>query len=148
MRGLATPARRWYDPTMGMGRMWRWGLASALVAALAASCGPASKKSPFHDESKDAAELSAVHLRDGFDGASVVDLLGPQEKGAVERSGMSFGADPDGPPGAPPRRNVSADDDEPKTGFGRAMDTAGKVGVTLLGVGVSVGAVVAPFFLF
>jgi hypothetical protein len=77
---------------------------------------------------------------------SILDMLDSEEREAVTRSGMSLGSDssvsPEGPQGpfAPETR-------QQQSRTGRALDTVGKIGVSVLGVALSVAAVAAPFFL-
>ena len=79
---------------------------------------------------------------------SVLDLLEPEERDAVDRSGISGtfadrdDADTatDGPFG-PERRAM---DREPES----KSDKAGKLGISFLSVALSAAAVAAPFFLF
>jgi hypothetical protein len=58
----------------------------------------------------------------------MTDLLDPEERNAMERAGLPGDARPED------RQDAS--------------DTAGKVGLSVLTVALSLGAVVAPFFLF
>jgi hypothetical protein len=79
---------------------------------------------------------------------SVMDLLDPEEREAVERSGMSgpimdrsgAAAETEGPFG-PERRGF---DGEPES----KSEKAGKLGISVLSVALSAAAVAAPFFLF
>ena len=78
-------------------------------------------------------EFSAERL-DFPEQDSILDLLEPEEREAVARSGIS---------GARPEHVATpADEGESKA------DTAGKVSLSVLSVALSVGAAVAPFFLF
>src|SRR5689334_15193740 len=98
-----------------------WGRVAglALVALVACSAG--------HQKPKPPPDYSAEQLAEPALGDSVLDLLEPEEREAVERSGMT---------GARP---VSAPAAESEGGPG---DTAGKVGLSLLTVAVSIGAAV------
>jgi len=78
---------------------------------------------------------------------SVLDMLDPEERDAVDRSGISgfkdrtdAAAEPEGPFG-PERRAM---DREPES----KSDKAGKLGISVLSVALSAAAVAAPFFLF
>ena len=135
---LAIAADRGYNRSMRMGRVA--GLAA--VATLVAACAMDQHRPYFHDEDKDTPEFSAARLGDPIDEDSVADFLKPDERNAVRRSGMT-GIRVDEPkaeldePAKPPQGPVA-----------HALDTAGKVGVSLLGVGLTIGAAVAPFLLF
>ena len=78
---------------------------------------------------------------------SVMDMLDPEEREAVERSGMSGMMDRSGAasetqgPFGPERRAM---DREPES----KSDQAGKLGMSVLSVALSAAAVAAPFFLF
>src|SRR5213594_3043462 len=77
---------------------------------------------------------------DAFEDPATADFLAPEERTALDRVQAPRSAQaPDhaGEDPAPPRGPVS-----------RALDDAGKVGIALLSVGATLGAFVAPFFLF
>jgi hypothetical protein len=114
------------------------------VAALGIGigCGQAARESPWHDPRRDSPELSSVRLNDPWAEGSAADFLGPQEREAVSESGASW---TDEEVRLAMKESAKP---EPESGFGKAADQAGKVGVTLMGVGITVAAVVAPFFLF
>jgi hypothetical protein len=115
---------------------------AAAVAAgvLLAGCGAEQHRPGFHDPAHETPEFSAARLGEPEEG-SVVDFLEPEEREAVRRSGMT-GMDLE------PRAAVKLKEPPvPKTGFARAADTVGKVGVALLGVALTIGAAIAPFFL-
>ncbi len=98
------------------------------------------------ERGKHDAAFSAEHLGDVDEDDSLAALLSPEEREAVERSGMTKGpqlADDDELSPQHP-----ATDEQPKGKFDRTTDTAGKLGVALLSVGVTLGAIAAPFFLF
>jgi hypothetical protein len=85
-----------------------------------------------HPADPDDATLSAERLDFGDEGP-VLDMLDPGERDAAERSGISGShATEDGTPEQPESKS----------------ETAGKVGLSVLSVAVSVGAAVAPFLLF
>ena len=118
---------------MRFGR-WGWVVGLAMAALLAGACGLEQKRAEPGDDGLP--ELSAERL--GTPG-SVWDTLEPEERVALERSGMSGIAEHgDGP----------ADPDaffEPRDS---TADKAGKVGFSLLMVAATIGSAVAPFFLF
>jgi hypothetical protein len=74
-------------------------------------------------------EFSAERL--DLEDESILDILEPEERAAVERAGVS---------GARPAHVTPAAESK--------SDTAGKVGLSVLTVALSVGAAVAPFLLF
>ena len=136
---------------MTMRRVGRWG-AGLLVAAVvgAGGCGISDQHRPFfHEDDQDTAEFSAARLGDSWEDDSVADFLRPEERAALRQSGTAALRaddlmDEPGEHGAA----SEAFSDEPKTGVGAALDKAGKVAVSALGVGISIGMVVAPYFLF
>jgi hypothetical protein len=77
----------------------------------------------------DPAEISADRLDDLDEEGAMADLLDPEERDAMARAGLPGDARP------------SADEQD-------AGDTAGKVGLSVLTVALSLGAAVAPLFLF
>jgi len=119
----------------------RWTTAAVVAAGLAIGCG-AARESPWHDPQKESPELSAVQLGDPWSEGSAADFLGPQERDAVASSGASW---TDEDVRLAMRENARP---APQGTMEKAADHAGKLGVTLMGVGITLGAVVAPFFLF
>ena len=105
------------------GRGW---LLGPLVAGLLllGSCA-AERKGAAHPADDDPVEISADRLDDLDEEGAMADLLDPEEREAMARSGFSEVGE---------KRN--------------AEETAGGVGLSVLTVALSVGAVVAPFFLF
>jgi hypothetical protein len=124
-----------------MGRGWALGLGLAVAALVGGACGM-EKEHAKHD-----AAFSAEHLGDADEDDSFAALLSPEEREAVERSGMTKDPHPDDDEQSP-QPNHAATDEQPKGNFERNADTAGKLGVALLSVGVTLGAIAAPFFLF
>ncbi len=102
-----------------------------LLLGVAVACGLDGRRASHPDDGEP--EFSAERL-DIAKQDSVLDLLEPEEREAVARSGIS-GARPE---------HVAAAGEETET----KADTAGKVGLSLLTVALSVGAAVAPFLLF
>ncbi len=101
--------------------LWLAGLAVVALTTLPA-CTP-RHPCPVPD---DAVDFSADQLDLADD--VVLDGLEPEEREAVERSGISHAAS------------------APDAGDSKS-DTAGKVGLSVLSVAMTIGAVVAPFFL-
>ena len=82
----------------------------------------------------DAPAFSADELGDPTEEGSILQLLEPEEREALARSQMTgMRPEPEQKP------------EPPKEGLG---DKIGKVGLSVATVAVSIGAVVAPFFLF
>jgi len=116
------------------------GLLAGLTAlALLVACG--TERRPAARDDDDMPEISAAQLGDAFEDPATADFLAPEERTALDRvqaprspqtAGDHAGQDP-----APPQGAVA-----------RALDDAGKVGIALLSVGATLGAFVAPFFLF
>jgi hypothetical protein len=103
------------------------GLGLALLAAVA--CGVDTKHAAGPTDPEFSAEKLSLANQD-----SILDVLEPEEREAVARTGMS-GARPE---------HVAMPGEETET----KADTAGKVSLSVLSVALSVGAAVAPFFLF
>jgi hypothetical protein len=121
------------------------GAVAAVVTAVvlaAGACGPETHRPFFHDDTEDMPEFSAARLGDPLEEGSAADLLGPDERDAVRRAGLPVRDLPETPDGeARPAK-------EQPGGVAHAADTAGKASVALLSVGLSLGAMVAPFFAF
>jgi hypothetical protein len=113
---------------------------TAVVLAVGA-CGPETHRPFFHDDSEDMPEFSAARLGDPWGEGSAADLLGPDEKDAVRRAGLPVRD------GASPSEEGRAAK-EPPGDVESAADKAGKASVALLSVGLTLGALVAPFFAF
>ena len=116
------------------------GLLAGLTAlALLVACG--TERRPAARDDDDMPEISAAQLGDAFEDPATADFLAPEERTALDRvqaprspqtAGDHAGQDP-----APPQGAVA-----------RALDDAGKVGIALLSVAATLGAFIAPFFLF
>ena len=125
-----------------MGRGWALGLGLAVAALVGGACGMEKERA------KDDAAFSAEHLGDPDDEESIADLLSPEQREALERSGMKTGPQLADDDELPHHRKAAGEDEQPKGRLERTSDTAGKLGVALLSVGVTLGALAAPFFLF
>jgi len=112
---------------MGMRPGWGWVAALAVAGLVGVGCGLGR-----HTVDDPAPKYSAAQLGDLSEQGSILDALEPEERAAVARVGL---ADPPPPDGAPADREGKA-------------DTAGKVGVSVLTVALSLAAAAAPFFLF
>ena len=107
-----------------------WGrLASLAVAGLllAGACAADRRHAARPDD--DPAEVSAARRDDRDEEGAMAAFCDPEERAAMTRAGLAGDA-------------RSGEDEQ------GASDTAGKVGLSLLTVALSVGAAVAPFFLF
>ncbi len=128
--------------------MGRW-VVVAVAVGLGVGCAMQDERRPwFHDDDKDMPEFSQARLGDSWEEDSVASFLRPEERDALRRSGTAGlrASDLDEPEERPKDDDLLADESE--SGVGRAFDKAGKMAVTALGVGVTVGMVVAPYFLF
>ena len=107
-----------------------WGRVASLALAgllLAGACAADRRHAARPDD--DPAEVSADRLDDLDEEGAMTDLLDPEEREAMAHAGLPGDARP------------GADEED-------AGDTTGKVGLSVLSVALSVGAAVAPFFLF
>ena len=105
------------------GRVASLALAGLLLAAACA----ADRRHAARPDDDDPATISADRLDDLDEEGAMTDLLDPEERGAMQRAGL---------PG------------DARSGEDSQDDTAGKVGLSVLTVALSLGAAVAPFFLF
>lgn len=113
----------------------------AVVILALGACRPETHRPFFHDDAEDMPEFSAARLGDPWAEGSAADLLGPDEKEALRRSGKPVR---DGlSPSAEARANQ-----EPMSDAESTADTAGKASIAVLSVGLTLGALVAPFFMF
>jgi hypothetical protein len=118
-------------PRMRMAGRWVWGAAGLLLCGLVAvGCGT-ERESLFGPD--DVSETSAWHLGEG---QSVVELLGSDEADAVHDSGASWATEDTAAVKGLPERDESF------------ADRAGKMGLVILGLGMTVGAAAAPYLLF
>jgi hypothetical protein len=103
-------------------------MASLALAGLllAGACAADRRHATRPDD--DPAEVSADRLDDLDEEGAMTDLLDPEERAAMTRAGLPGDARPGEDEGA--------------------GDTAGKVGLSVLTVALSVGAAIAPLFLF
>src|SRR3989441_8685812 len=107
-----------------------WGRVASLALAgllLAGACAADRRHAARPDD--DPATISADRLDDLDEEGAMTDLLDPEEREAMAHAGLPGDARP------------GADEED-------AGDTTGKVGLSVLSVALSVGAAVAPFFLF
>ena len=107
-----------------------WGRLAGLALAgllLAGACAADRRHAARPDD--DPAEVSADRLDDLDEEGAMTDFFDPEERGAMTQAGLAGDA-------------RSGEDEQ------GASDTAGKVGLSVLTVALSLGAAVAPFFLF
>ena len=108
----------------GRGRVASLAFAGLLLAG---ACAADRRHAARPDD--DPAEVSADRLDDLDEEGAMTDLLDPEEREAMAHAGLPGDARP------------GADEED-------AGDTTGKVGLSVLTVALSLGAAVAPFFLF
>src|SRR5438093_9768825 len=114
-------------------------LAGLTVLALLVACGTERRPSA-RDDDDDMPEVSAGRLDDAFEDPATADFLAPEERTALDRVHA---------PRSPQTGDHAGEDAAPPRGaVARALDDAGKVGIALLSVGATLGAFIAPFFLF
>jgi hypothetical protein len=113
----------------------------ALVLAGLLGLGGAFALADSGDEDADADEFSASHLGDGMGEGSLWEMLSPEEKAAAEKSGVPWLDDDK----ATAKAGASS---EGQSDNMKKLDKAGKVGFSLLAVGLSLAAAAAPFLLF
>jgi len=131
-----------------MGQLGWWGVGLLAAATVyVGGCAAQDQHRPFfHDDDKDMQEFSGARLGDSWEDDSVADFLRPEERAALRESGTAaLRADDLDEPDSEASEAVP---DESKGGITGALDKAGKVAVSALGVGISIGMVVAPYFLF
>lgn len=119
-------------------RMW-WTLKLVVVLAVGCSVPQDNHRAYFHDDNRYPAEFSASHLGQDFDDSSVTELLSPAERNALtDTEWHRVGREPAGR-GSDAFAELGK---EPTTG-----DKVAGTTMTLIGLGITVGAMVAPYFL-
>ncbi len=114
--------------------------AGVIALAVVGGCGLGRSKAPVPDPSTPRVSANELGPRDPD---VVMDALTPDERDALARVD-----------GEDDRPIETADDvtmpepAAPKDFFGRLGDDIGKIGVAVVGVGLTIGMAVAPFFLF
>src|SRR5258705_13118264 len=117
---------------MPMRRVRGWAAGLLIVGLLAAGILVGEQRVRAADD--DGSDAAAGDLADLTEEGSILEMLEPEERQALDRSQIT-GMRPERP------KAVAAE----KEG---AADTVGKVGISIASVALSVAAVVAPFFLF
>src|SRR5436189_539433 len=110
-------------------RGWQRVAGLALAGLLLVGACAADRRHAARPDEDDPATISADRLDDLDEEGAMTDLLDPEEREAMAHAGLPGDARP------------GADEED-------AGDTTGKVGLSVLSVALSVGAAVAPFFLF
>ena len=123
-----------------------WRAVAVLFAGglVTAACGLGQHHAVASRDEDDPPAISADMLGEPDTGDTAWDSLSPEERTAVERSDMPRSFLDDAAPGKTPPDTPS----EPRGRMARLFDTIGKVGVAVVSVGLTLAAVVAPFFLF
>lgn len=119
---------------MPMRRLGGWVAGVLVVGLLAAVCVLGERSAGAAPD--EAPGVSAERLGDATEEGSILELLDPTERAALERSQIT---------GMRPEHQKPAASESESEGFG---DTVGKVGVSIASVALSIAAVAAPFFLF
>ena len=128
-----------------------WAAAPLLAVALSVggcSMQESSHRPWFHDEKNDTEEFSHTHLGDSWEDGSVADFLLPAERDSLARSGTAGLREGEFDQ---PSKDAAADEAKPeevRSGTSGTLDKAGKMAVSALGVGLTVGMAIAPYFLF
>jgi hypothetical protein len=124
----------------------RWRAVAVLLAGglVTAACGLGQHHAVASRDEDDPPAISADMLGEPDLGDPAWDTLSPEERSAVERSDMPRPFFDDAPSGKAPPDTPS----DQRGRMARLLDTIGKVGVAVVSVGLSLAAVVAPFFLF
>jgi len=123
----------------------RWRPAPALVAAgvIAAACSLGRHQTASPRDEHAPPPISADLLGEQDTGDTAWDALSPEEREAVRNSGLPRPFLDD-----PTEAGVSPELGEKKTGMAHVLDVMGKVGVAIATVGLTLAALVAPFFAF
>jgi len=123
----------------------RWRAVAALMAVgiITATCGPARHQAPPAPDKPAPPPISADLLGEQDTGDTAWDALSPEEREAVKNSGLPRPFLDD-----PADADISPDLGEKKTGMAHVFDVMGKVGIALAEVGLTLAALVAPFFAF
>jgi len=109
-----------------------------------------SHRPAFHDSESGNPEFEKIRMGQDFDEFSAMDLLSADERQALRNSGYPSNGlfaeelreEPDGMPAD------LGPEDPPKTGMRRTLDKAAGATVAILGVGVTLGMMAAPYLLF
>ena len=120
--------------------MRTWLMMTLVVVALVVGCAMQDKHRPyFHDEGKYPDAFSATYMGQDFDERSVVDFLSPAEREALRKTDWQMASE-------------HADEfDQSSTGLGAPPSTGDKVAGTtmsVIGMGIALGAMAAPFLLY
>jgi hypothetical protein len=124
-------------------RMW-WRAVAALMAVgiITAACGLGHQAPPPRDEHAPP-PISADLLGEPDTGDTAWDALSPEERDALKKTDLPRPFLDD-----PTEASSSPELGEKKTGMAHVFDVMGKVGVAIAAVGLTLAALVAPFFAF
>jgi hypothetical protein len=112
-------------------RLAGWVAGLGLLGLIVGACGLDKPEPPKPDD-----EFGAAALGDLQPGSSILELLDPEEREALDKSGMSM------PKGEQTESATALSRDETKS------DKAGAIGISVLGVAITAAMVAAPFFMF
>lgn len=120
---------------------WRLVAAVLVIGGLGVSCATQEPDPYFR--------ISASQLEHTIPPGSLAAQLSPAERAALDSQGYEIAVDEDDwAAQAALAAKQGTYEEEPPNGFERAMDHVGKATVAVSSVAVTVGMVVAPFFLF
>jgi len=129
-------------------RGWLWVVGVVMfVVPVAGGCGMEKSHSLGDDDEADAPAVSAAHLGDRYEERALADLLEPEERAAAQKAGLPVGEERLAEQADQPDQPDAANADPESGKFARTADKAAQVGMSLLMVGVTVGAMVAPYLL-
>jgi hypothetical protein len=105
----------------------------------------------FHDAASESPTLSRARLGESFDEASATEFLSAEERAALVRSGYS--ADDSILLAEHPEDELLTDREaeaaaKPQGPVKRMLDKTAKVSIVVLSVGMTLGAMAAPYLLF
>ena len=122
-------------------RTWvMWKMAVVVVALVMGCSVPDKHRAYFHDDTKFPEAFSAAHIGQDFEERSVVDLLSPDERGAMRRTDWNWAS-----------RDTADGNDPAIAEPGAEPSTSDKIAGTtmsLIGMGITLGAIAAPYLLY
>lgn len=123
----------------------RWRAVAAFMAAgiITAACGLGHHQAPPPRDEHAPPPISADLLGEQDTGDTAWDALSPEERQALAKTDLPRPFLDD-----PTEASTSPELGEKKTGWAHVFDVMGKVGVAVASVGLTLAALVAPFFAF